>query len=188
MKMTIQESQKSKIFFTADTHFSHANIIKYCNRPFGDAHEMNKALVNNWNSVVPQDGIVFHLGDFSMGDPERIIKRLNGEIVLVLGNHDRSSIKKSHLFKATCDMLDLTIKKDMFVVCCHYAMRTWNRSHFNCPHLFGHSHGTLPPVGKSWDVGVDNNNFTPLSIYNVERIINSRPDNENFLGNRKQRQ
>jgi len=55
----------SKIFFTSDTHFSHSNIIKFCDRPFSDVNEMNTALINNWNKVVPEDGIVFHLGDFA---------------------------------------------------------------------------------------------------------------------------
>ena len=56
------------IWFTSDTHFSHCNIIKYCNRPFKDVDEMNKILIQNWNNVVRPDDIVWHLGDFALGD------------------------------------------------------------------------------------------------------------------------
>ena len=54
-------------FIIADTHFNHKNIIDYCNRPFTDADNMNTALIQNWNSVVKSDDIVYHLGDFAVG-------------------------------------------------------------------------------------------------------------------------
>ena len=61
----------SQIFFTADTHFGHANIIKYCHRPFATVEEMDDALVRNWNAVVSPDATVFHLGDFALDSKER---------------------------------------------------------------------------------------------------------------------
>ena len=61
-------------FYTADTHFFHANIIKYCNRPYKDPQEMNEAIIANWNAKVPQEGIVYHLGDFSFGGAEDALK------------------------------------------------------------------------------------------------------------------
>ena len=48
----------SRIFVTSDTHFSHVNIIKYCNRPYASVEEMNNALIDNWNSVVKNDDLV----------------------------------------------------------------------------------------------------------------------------------
>ena len=83
--------EPDKVFFTSDTHFGHKNIIKYCNRPFSDIDEMNKVLINNWNKVVSEGDIVFHLGDFAFGGfPlwESIRSRLNGSIYLIRGNHD----------------------------------------------------------------------------------------------------
>lgn len=80
-----------KIFFTSDTHFCHKNIISYAGRPFFSTEEMDKALIENWNSVVPEDGIVFHLGDFCFGGNTQwktIRKKLNGKIYLILGNHE----------------------------------------------------------------------------------------------------
>jgi calcineurin-like phosphoesterase family protein len=79
-------------FFTSDTHFGHANIIKYCDRPFKDVPHMNETLINNWNSVVGEDDTVFHLGDVALGpweDWDKSLSRLNGHKVLVIGNHDR---------------------------------------------------------------------------------------------------
>ena len=84
-------------WFTADTHFGHANIIKYCNRPFKDVDEMNEVLINNWNERVVKNDTVFHLGDFCFNKLHRgreISTRLNGNIILIKGNHDKKqSIK-----------------------------------------------------------------------------------------------
>jgi len=148
---------------------------------------MNKVLIENWNNKVPKDGIVIHCGDFSFREPEIFLPRLNGRVVFIFGKHDKSSIrsakKKPNLFAATCDLLDLTVG-DKFIVCSHYCLRVWNRSHFNSILCYGHSHGTLPPIGRSWDVGVDNNNFTPLSFSDLEKIMDSRPDNPNLIKKR----
>ena len=79
-------------FFTSDLHFGHANIIKYCNRPFADVDEMNYALIRNWNHVVAPDDEVIVLGDFAMGKINEtlpIAHQLNGTKYLVPGNHDR---------------------------------------------------------------------------------------------------
>lgn len=85
----------SKIYFIADTHISHSNIIKYCNRPFKNAQEMNETMINNWNSIVGFDDIVYHLGDFTIDNDTlgEVVRKLNGKIYLVRGNHDGKSIK-----------------------------------------------------------------------------------------------
>ena len=83
----------NKIYLIANTHFNHNNIIKYCNRPFKDIEEMNKSIINNWNSIVDKDDIVYHLGDFLLGDNiSDFVSKLNGKIYLVRGNHDGKSI------------------------------------------------------------------------------------------------
>lgn len=82
------------IWFTSDTHFCHANVIKYCNRPFADVHEMNRELVRRWNDRVALRDTVYHLGDFAFGPKPAIAawrRRLNGRIILVRGNHDRGA-------------------------------------------------------------------------------------------------
>lgn len=79
------------IWFTADLHFWHSRIIKHCQRPFTCVEEMNRTLINNWNSCVREDDTVYVLGDmFWCGrkKAETIIKNLNGAKVLIKGNHD----------------------------------------------------------------------------------------------------
>lgn len=173
-------------FFTADTHFNHANIMKYCNRPFRDINEMNDTLVKNWNEKVNQGDIVYHLGDFGWGQGRgyqieglaEIINSLNGQIFLIEGSHDKPANKLAHKFVKILPLM--TIKEGSeSITLCHYCMRTWRRSHFNTWHLFGHSHGRLEPIGKSWDVGVDNNNYEPLSFFEIRQIMQKRPDNFN---------
>jgi calcineurin-like phosphoesterase family protein len=83
-----------KVWLISDTHFGHANIIKYTNRPFKDVEEMNENLIVCWNSLVKKDDIVYHLGDFAMGGAEKIeslTARLNGRKMLILGNHDSNA-------------------------------------------------------------------------------------------------
>ena len=85
-----------KTYIISDTHFNHANIITYCKRPFNDITEMNREIIDNWNSTVKKNDIVYHLGDFLLGskyDLKNIMSKLNGDIYLIRENHDRLTIK-----------------------------------------------------------------------------------------------
>ena len=75
-------------FFTADLHFAHQSIIRHCDRPYDNVHEMNEALVENWNSVVTEKSLVYILGDFAWMRPDYWMDRLNGQKILIIGNHD----------------------------------------------------------------------------------------------------
>ena len=80
----------------SDTHFGHENIIKYCNRPFSSVEEMDARMIKLWNNVVKKNDIVYHLGDFGVGNKEyisKIVSKLNGRIFLILGNHDSHPVK-----------------------------------------------------------------------------------------------
>ncbi|KKL16922.1 hypothetical protein LCGC14_2490690, partial [marine sediment metagenome] len=66
------------------------------------------------------------------------------------------------------------IHKNQFIVVCHYAMRRWERSHYGSWQLYGHSHGRLEPIGLQHDVGVDNNNFYPVSLIELVEIMKHR--------------
>ena len=80
------------VYFIADTHFGHKNIIEYENRPFGNVEEMDKVLIKNWNNTVSKADTVFMLGDFSFYGKEKtmnICQSLNGKKILVMGNHDK---------------------------------------------------------------------------------------------------
>jgi hypothetical protein len=51
------------VFFTSDTHFGQANIIRYCSRPFGSVQETDDAMIANWNAIVRPSDDVWHLGN-----------------------------------------------------------------------------------------------------------------------------
>lgn len=93
----VDEALKAgRVWFTSDTHFGHKNIIKYCDRPFDDTDQMDEIIIERWNATVPENGIVFHLGDVAMGDITKSLPkvgRLNGYKILVTGNHDRTFVK-----------------------------------------------------------------------------------------------
>ena len=84
------------IYFISDTHFNHENIIKYCNRPFKNIKEMNQAIIENWNEVIKEDDVVYHLGDLALGRKEdiyEITSKLKGVKYIIRGNHDKWSAK-----------------------------------------------------------------------------------------------
>lgn len=90
-------------YFTADPHFGHTNIIRYSQRPFSDAQEMDEVIIARWNQTVSPDDEVWVLGDYAMGDRHRgldYLARMNGTKHLVIGNHDRCSPteKDGHLY------------------------------------------------------------------------------------------
>jgi calcineurin-like phosphoesterase family protein len=169
------------IWFTSDTHYDHANIIKYSKRPFADVEEMNEALVVAWNAVVRPGDTVYHLGDFGcVKDPARagrFASRLMGDKYLVWGNHDRKLRSRREFTDHWVQCFDL--HEDVFAgqraVLCHYAMRTWNASHRGSYQLHGHSHGSLPklPGYRQLDVGVDCWNYAPVSFDEIHRQLST---------------
>lgn len=172
------------VFFTADQHFSHANIIKYCHRPFNDVNHMNTTMIERWNSKVKNAiDIVYVIGDFiythSKIERRNIIAKLNGQIVLIRGDHDGPW--HTGLSQISDDTPLMILNHSTPITLCHWCMRVWPKSHYNSWHLYGHSHGMLPSEGKSHDVGVDNNNFYPLSLDEITEIMRFKPDNFNLV-------
>ncbi len=169
-----------KVYFTADTHFGHSNIIKYCNRPFKNVAEMNETIIGNWNKKVGKDDLIYHLGDFCFGRDERLFdlffKRLNGLIVLIKGNHDKLAWKLRHKFYAAHDSYHEIKINDQNITLCHYKMAIWNKSHHGAWHLYGHSHGTATDDkhARSFDVGVDCHSFSPLEFEEVKAIMEKK--------------
>lgn len=164
-------------FFTADEHYGHENIIKYCDRPFSSVEEMDEELIKRHNETVGPGDVVVHGGDFTLKkspEAEAYVERLNGQHIFIRGSHDYwLKSKGPEIWEKTIDR--------QHVVVCHYAMRVWPRSHYNSWQLFGHSHGNLEPVGKQWDIGVDVNDFRPLSIEQLKEIMADRPDNPGLV-------
>lgn len=177
-----------RVFFTADTHFFHPGIINHARRPFKSVEEMNDILIRKWNATIPKDGIVFHLGDFCFGDEsnwEGCLDRLNGTICLVAGNHDLIYVKKKDIFsRFSAVELEMIISIDgQSILLNHYPLLCYGGHRSRIWQLFGHIHTTqygseilskkqlskLLPT--QYDVGVDNNGFTPVSFERIHHII-----------------
>lgn len=178
----INMANNKSVYFTSDTHFGHKNIIKYCNRLFTSIAEMQEEIITIWNNTVKETDTVFHLGDFSFLDREKtswILSRLNGNIVLVRGNHD--SNKHIELFGNVYDMVDLHIEDggmQQVAVLCHYPLAVWNSSHYGTWHLHGHSHGTYNVrtgkiVDVGWDVWGKPVSYQEIKNYMATRLLSS---------------
>lgn len=163
------------IYFTADTHFDHANIIRFCNRPFAAVEEMNEALIANWNRKVHANDTVFIMGDmfFRTADPEPILQRLKGKKHLIIGNHDSQWMKKVDLdrwFVSVQPYLE-TSDGQHTITMCHFPMVTWNHQSRSFM-IHGHIHENtdmdywplLVTRDRILNAGCDINNFEPVTF------------------------
>lgn len=180
--------QSDNLFFTSDTHFGHKNIINLCNRPFENVEDMNNQLILNWNSVVPKDGIVYHLGDFAFGSSNlwnSMLDQLNGEIHLIIGNHDVKNLRKSYIERFASVNVQETLQiDDLCIYLNHYPFLCFGGAYTdNVWQLFGHVHSGPNNTGKDaermqylfkrqYDVGVDNNNYFPISFNELKIKLN----------------
>ncbi|MGD1848867.1 MAG: metallophosphoesterase [Salibacteraceae bacterium] len=172
----------NRIFFTSDHHFGHANIIKFCNRPFETVEEMNQALIERWNEKVRKNDHVYHIGDFGITYKEKleaILQRLNGKKYLIAGNHEGAAKQLPNYFEWIKDYYELKVKDPDLkngvqrIILFHYAMRVWRSDFRGTWQLYGHSHGNLPDKEDrlAIDVGVDCHDFYPLSYAEVKAIM-----------------
>ena len=182
-----------RIFFTSDTHFGHTNIIKYCRRPFDSIKDHDAALIRRWNDKVGPDDLVFHLGDVGFGDPayiNKVLSQLNGRIILVIGNHDWRLLKKLDMsrFEDVVQQVNMNIDGH-HIYLNHFPMLAFSGAYRGLEatwQLFGHVH-TSPYTDEGldqarmkhlfttqYDVGVDNNDFTPVSFEEVRQIIENQ--------------
>lgn len=166
-------------WFIADTHFGHQNILKHDRRPFVDIEEHDEALIAGWNERVGETDTVYHLGDFGgfwrkKDRPiELWLSRLRGRIILIRGNHDEKSgsgKRLEELFAETYPYLSIKLYKQRINLC-HYSFRTWRGMNQGAWHLHGHSHGALPPLEGSMDVGANCIGYRPISFEEVRERL-----------------
>ena len=185
--------EPDELWFTSDTHFWHENIIKFCDRPFRNAEEMNSELIRRWNETVPEDGIVFHLGDFCHGSSKQwneILDSLHGRIYLILGNHDMKHYRGGDTARFEYVTQQMTIRVGaQQIILNHNPFLCYGGSYRNVWQLFGHVHsGPFSRTGldhprlkvlfpRQYDVGVDNNGYRPVSFEDVKRIIETQVAN-----------
>ena len=172
----------SMIYFTADMHFYHTNIIKHSNRPFGCLEEMHESIIARFNSRVRPKDSLYILGDAVWGsgaDANKILKRLNGKKFLIRGNHDRFLNDEEFdqkIFGWVKD-LDIIVHQGAKFVLCHYPLLEWQGYFRGSLHCYGHIHNRyfrneekfhgaemlslLSP--RAFNVGVDVNDFSPVS-------------------------
>jgi calcineurin-like phosphoesterase family protein len=196
-KVHIQLEKDQKVWFTSDLHFGHRNVIRFCNRPFANEKEMGEKLIENWNSVVGDNDIVFVLGDtFWFNDSKSIKKtldQLKGKtIYMIPGNHDEFE----HYYRVLdsrivlCpDIVTLWLqeygsskKKEIYMQ--HCPMSTWPHRVNGVWHLFGHIHSNafrtegvdqdLPLHWNQHDVGCDYWGYRPVDFETLQRLFDAR--------------
>jgi calcineurin-like phosphoesterase family protein len=167
----------TNFFFTADTHFGHGNIIKYCTRPFRSYEEMDEAMIARCNEVVRAGDVLYHLGDvaWSSYDLNKYFGRLNTKnIHLIYGNHDREQQTKHPHIRSYAHYKDIHIDK-IGVRLCHYPIQSWRGRSKGSFHLHGHCHGKLTPEGRRMDVGVDTHEFYPWEWSEIRKKLEAVP-------------
>lgn len=161
-------------FYTADEHYGHRNILKFCKRPFRDIVEMREFLIKAHNAKVAKGDLTYHVGDMfwqdmSVDEALYIISRLNGQHKFVYGNHDEIMDRSPELRAKFLEVADvLFVRATDFapkIYLHHYACRVWRDSHKGAYHLYGHSHAALPEANTlSFDCGVDSRpDYAPWS-------------------------
>ena len=186
------------IYFTSDLHLGHANSIEFTNRPFANVDEMNEMLIHNINSVVEKTDELWILGDFAYKVDREKVREFRNSILckrvhLVVGNHDKD-YSQDHIFQSVQSYKELKTPYGRFVLF-HYPILEWNAAHYGSVHLHGHIHSTGDynsqnlskkyrdrfPEGhvekqenlglRIYDVGVDANNYRPVSLEQIAELM-----------------
>lgn len=189
--------EHQNVYFASDFHIGHQNVIKFDSRPFEDLQDMHNKLIENWNSVVGENDLVFYLGDFSFkdrGSGKWFRDQLNGKIHFIMGNHDRMRIvghlgfdkiygDDTALGGATIEIKDDDANRGyQTIVLCHYPILSWNKSHHGSWHIHGHCHQSLAKNPEmEWyykrkviDAGVNGLGYTPISYTELKKIMNDK--------------
>lgn len=164
-------------YFTADLHLGHENIITHCDRPFASVEEMNKTLIENWNSRVTDRDDIYIVGDLAYRSAESVknyLKNLRGKKHLIVGNHDKTWMKDVDLgryFESVSDIKEIKLD-GLHITLCHYPMMCWNKSQYGAYLIHGHIHNDTRP--HFWpmirqnpfmlNAGVDVNWFYPVTF------------------------
>jgi len=192
-----EEGNDENIWITSDAHFFHKNIIRLCNRPFLDNLEMSEKLIENWNNLVKPNDYVFNLGDFCWsGSSDQWIKlmdKLNGIQILIIGNHDdRKCVEKvENWYKpsendlrtiqrkllSVTERIELRYDKRRYILD-HYPQYNWMGKYHGVYHLHGHIHEKNNEIAtiNTYNVSVDRNNYSPISLKNVNLLLDKQKE------------
>jgi calcineurin-like phosphoesterase family protein len=182
------------IYFTSDWHIGHKQVIEFCGRPFTDLDHMHSSLITNYNKLVkPEDTCIF-VGDTTFSnttDTKKIVQKLNGTKIAVIGNHDPKQGTLLNMgFQLAVNQLSMCIRGHKVLVS-HYPfkpslLKYWSnkfkgldiryqdRRHKDDGKTFlihGHTHSAKKLDGRALHVGVDAWNYTPVSMKLIEKHI-----------------
>jgi calcineurin-like phosphoesterase family protein len=176
------------IWYTADPHFGHKNIIDLCDRPFQSAAEMDKVLLANLQARVMPEDELWVLGDFAFGSRaedigyvEEIFDQLPGCCKhLVVGNHD-NALTQSMAWTSVSQLIEVRDGPNMQRnTLCHYPMITWNHSRRQALQLFGHVHNNWLGSRNAINVGVDVWDFMPATYDDIAQRAQTLPINAHW--------
>lgn len=169
------------IYYTADLHLGHANVIRHDGRPYDSLEEMDETLIENWNSRVRKNDEVFVVGDFCFrGDSKLYLKRLNGIKHLIIGNHDTALLKDKQAlaYFATVDQIRDIRDYGKHIVLCHYPIAEWNGYYHGSYLVYGHIHNNknkayefMKNEERALNAGCMINQYTPVTF--EELIVNN---------------
>lgn len=157
------------IWIVSDTHFYHQNIIKYCNRPFDDAAQMNDYMVTMWNETVKDGDKVYHLGDVYMGNnegnAERLLSSLKGQKRLILGNHDNG---KDQILQRVFKKIDVwRMFPEFGLLLTHVPVHESSLDRgmgVEMINVHGHIHDKQSPTVNHCNVSVEMIGYKPINI------------------------
>lgn len=169
------------IYYIADLHLGHKNILKLCNRPFNSIEEHDKFIMDNWNAIVTEEDEVYIIGDLCYRNSiplHQYLEKLKGIKHLIIGNHDEvwlSHNRQAHNYFASISPLALINDKGLKAVLCHYPMAEWDGYHKGWYHIHGHIHNKinnpaynyLKDQEKALNAGVNINNFMPVKLKEI---------------------
>jgi len=165
------------VLFTSDLHFGHENVMRFDNRPFETVEEMDEELIKRWNAKVGKGDLVYVLGDMIWrslaNEAVNLLRRLNGQIILIKGNHDRF-IKNANAKKELAGVKDyddicveLADGTKRRCILSHYFMPFYNGHRYNAIHLHGHSHNTEEAQEEERIVAELKKKGYEMEVYNV---------------------
>jgi calcineurin-like phosphoesterase family protein len=190
------------IFFTSDIHFGHKNILRFTQRGklVGSVEEMDGAIIANWNKMITPEDTVYILGDVAMCNmkyAEECLRSLNGELHLIVGNHDKGIVNSAarKQFKSMQDYKRITVPvqdlyskeqginygADRTIVMFHYPIYEWDGIQYGNYHLHGHTHGNINGAvpGRVVDIGLDGplavGTLAPVSLDQVVEYMERQP-------------
>lgn len=170
------------MYFISDFHFSHKNIITYCNRPFKDTEEMDKTMIRNFLQKVPEGETCYILGDIF--NPKLLGAFQNRHLVIILGNHDRRKKLEQAIYDVIDEFyLDCEVFKTPILIR-KYIWLSHEPLDFMVPespylNIHGHVHSDVNyDNSKTWEEGsrrfnvsVERINYTPISLTEIKKAM-----------------